>query len=81
MVGIANEPPRQLASSVGSAAAGFYHPGEIHHHQQRSESHQVCHQLRRLSASIEWRPNRACPGYVLQAAKIKKKERKKADAN
>jgi hypothetical protein len=79
MVGIADEPPRQLAPSVKNAAAGFYHPGEIHHHQQRSESHQVCHQLRRLSAGISG--GQICPGYVLQAAKIKKKERKKADAN
>jgi hypothetical protein len=41
MVGIAEEPPRQLAPSVGIAAIGFCHLGGIYllHHQAR---HQQC---------------------------------------
>jgi hypothetical protein len=33
-VGIAEEPPRQLAPFVGSATTGFCHLGGILHHQQ-----------------------------------------------
>jgi hypothetical protein len=37
MVGIAEEPPRQLAPFVGIATTGFRYPGgirRVHHHQQ-----------------------------------------------
>ena len=46
MVVIAEEPPRQLAPSVGSSKIGFCYPGEIplHHHQ-------VCRRL----IHIRWR--------------------------